>query len=156
MRQLTESEEFRINSMKIVVRELEELLEANLIIGGSWAMFFHGLGGVPGKMEVDLVINSVISNNDRRMLEGFVKANSLHPGVNKYGWLVKYQFKYKDWDIDIFTEDGIEKIMGYYPKTYFGIYLNPVGKIIAARLKMGRKKDYMSIGKLIQNILNIC
>jgi len=150
--------ESRLGQLKLIVTELNSFLEAKLVIGGSWAMFLHGLEPLPTvKDEVDLVVSSNLSQKDRQTLATLAAANPLYQFNEKYGWLVKYQFIFKGWAIDIFEESVSEETFFWYPKAFtnHSILVNPVNKIISARLKMGRKKDYLNIGKLITYILNL-
>ena len=112
------------------------------ILTGSTALKFHGL--VDSSSDIDIILINP-TEDCKTILE---KLQEKSNKKNTYGGSVAYMFEHEGVKIDIFIQ--LEKIDCC---SYEGIFINPIKKIVEAKKKIGRTKDFAQLRKIASSIL---
>lgn len=112
------------------------------ILTGSTALKFHGL--VDSASDIDIILINP-TEDCKTILE---KLQEKSNKKNTYGGSVAYMFEHEGVKIDIFIQ--LEKIDCC---SYEGVFINPIKKIVEAKKKMGRTKDFAQLRKIASSIL---
>ena len=112
------------------------------ILTGSTALKFHGL--VDSSSDIDIILINP-SKECETILEKLQEKSNKKP---TYGGSVAYMFEHEGVKIDIFIQN--EKIDCC---SYEGVFINPIKKIVEAKKKIGRTKDFAQLRKIASSIL---
>ena len=112
------------------------------ILTGSTALKFHGL--VDSASDIDIILINP-SEDCKTILEKLQEKSNKKP---TYGGSVAYMFDHEGVKIDIFIQH--EKIDCC---SYEGVFINPIKKIVEAKKKIGRTKDFAQLRKIASSIL---
>ena len=111
------------------------------ILTGSTALKFHGL--VDSSSDIDIILINP-SDECKTILEKLQEKSNKKP---TYGGSVAYMFEYEGVKIDIFIQH--EKIDCC---SYEGVFIDPIKKIVEAKKKMARTKDFAQLRKIASSI----
>ena len=113
------------------------------ILTGSIALQFHGVV-VNSASDIDIILINP-SDECKTILEKLQEKSNKKP---TYGGSVAYMFEYEGVKIDIFIQH--EKIDCC---SYEGVFINPIKKIVEAKKKIARTKDFAQLRKIATSIL---
>lgn len=114
-----------------------------MILTGSTALKLHGL--VDSASDIDLIL----INPSKECEEIIKKLEEKSNKQNTYKSSVAYIFEHEGVKIDIFIENSKIECC-----SYDGIFLNPINRIIAAKKKISRIKDFAQLRKIANFILS--
>ena len=112
------------------------------ILTGSTALKFHGL--VDSSSDIDIILINP-TEDCKTILE---KLQEKSNKKNTYGGSVAYMFEHEGVKIDIFIETTKTDCCSYE-----GIFINPIKKIVEAKKKIARTKDFAQLRKIASSIL---
>lgn len=112
------------------------------ILTGSTALKMHGL--VDSASDIDIILINP-TEECRKILE---KLEEKSNNQNTYKARVAYIFEHEGVKIDVFIEN--EKVDCC---SYEGIFINPIKKIVEAKKKIARTKDFAQLRKIASSIL---
>lgn len=112
------------------------------ILTGSTALKFHGL--VDSASDIDIILINP-TEDCKTILE---KLQEKSNKKNTYGGSVAYMFEHEGVKIDIFIETTKIDCCSYE-----GVFISPIKKIVEAKKKMGRTKDFAHLRKIASSIL---
>jgi hypothetical protein len=112
------------------------------ILTGSTALKFHGLVDSASDIDIILVNPTEECKKIIEKLEG--KSNK----QNTYKSGVAYVFEHEGVKIDIFIENTKTTCCSYE-----GVFINPVKRIVKAKKKIARTKDFAQLRKIASSIL---
>lgn len=112
------------------------------ILTGSTALKFHGL--VDSASDIDIIL---INPSDEciKMLEKLEEKSNRQ---KTYKENIIYMFDHEGVKIDVFIKH--EKVECC---SYEGVFINPIKKIVEAKKKIGRTKDFAQLRKIASSIL---
>lgn len=117
------------------------------ILTGSTALKFHGL--VDSASDIDIIL---INPSDEciKILEKLEEKSNKQKSnkQNTYKENIIYIFDHEGVKIDVFIQH--EKVECC---SYEGIFINPIKKIVEAKKKIGRIKDFAQLRKIASSIL---
>lgn len=142
-----------------IFQRLQDETECQLVLTGSQALYYQSVIEYPQSGFKDLDI--IARNPTEKDLELFEKLKALVPTYTqvssyvKSGWDVKYQFILDNVMVDIFIENDPD----FCPNLFLKINeikdpipLNPFKRIIAAKKRLNRKKDWKLIHQIVKNL----
>jgi hypothetical protein len=112
------------------------------ILTGSTALQFHGL--VDSSSDIDIIL----INPTKECEDMFLRLEEKSGKKIGYKSRVSYIFEHEGFKIDIFIEK--EKVDCCY---YQGIPINPIKRIIDAKKKSARPKDFAQLRKMAASII---
>ena len=112
------------------------------ILTGSTALKFHGL--VDSASDIDIILINP-SEDCKTILE---KLQEKSNKKNTYGGSVAYMFDHEGVKIDIFIETTKIDCCSYE-----GVFISTIKKIVEAKKKIGRTKDFAQLRKIASSIL---
>ena len=118
------------------------------LLTGSSALQLYGLvkDGQPGDIDI-ILINP--TSEARDILNRLQTANPANTKPSSD--TVAYIFRHESYKIDVF----FETVKVQQPLTFDGIELNPLSKIVAAKKKANRPKDWLQLRKMSRTILTV-
>ena len=111
------------------------------ILTGSAALKLHGL--VDSASDIDIILVNPTAEC-RKIIEKLEESSNKR---NTYKSSVAYIFEHEDVKIDIFIESTKVDCCSYE-----GIFINPVKRIIEAKKKQARTKDFAQLRKIAMSI----
>lgn len=142
-----------------IFQRLQDETECQLILTGSQALYYQSMIDYPQKGLKDLDI--IARNPTEKDLVLFKQLQALAPTytqINSYvkgKWEVKFQFALDSVMVDIFIESDPD----FAPNLFLKINeikdpipLNPFKRIIAAKKRLNRKKDWKLIHQIVKNL----
>jgi hypothetical protein len=112
------------------------------IITGSTALKMHGL--VDSSSDIDIILVNP-TEECKKIIEKLEEKSNKQ---NTYKESVAYIFKHEDVKIDIFIETVKVDCCSYE-----GVFINPIKKIVEAKKKIARTKDFAQLRKIASSIL---
>lgn len=130
-----------------IVKHYKTLLPCEqFLLTGSSALLHYGLvkEGQPGDIDI-ILINP--TDAAREILNRLQEANPANTKPSSD--TVAYIFKHENVKVDVF----FETVKVQRPLTFDGIELNPINRIVAAKKKANRPKDWLQLRKMARAIL---
>lgn len=112
------------------------------ILTGSTALKFHGL--VDSASDIDIILVNP-TEECKKIIEKLEEKSNKQ---NTYKSSVAYIFEHEGVKIDIFIETAKTDCCSYE-----GVFLNPIKKIVEAKKKIARTKDFAQLRKIASSIL---
>lgn len=112
------------------------------ILTGSTALKFHGL--VDSASDIDIILVNPTEECKKIIEKLEEKSNK----KNTYKASVAYIFEHEGVKIDIFIENKKTDCCSYE-----GVFINPIKKIVEAKKKIARTKDFAQLRKIASSIL---
>ena len=131
-----------MNKLEIIKHYQTILSCEQFILTGSTALQYHGL--VETSSDIDIILVNP-TEECKNLLEKLQEKSDFQ---NVYKGSLAYMFKHEDTKIDIFIETS--KLTC---PSYEGVSIYPVNRIIAAKKKIGRLKDFAQLRKIASSIL---
>ena len=131
-----------MNKLEIIKHYQTILFCEQFILTGSTALQFHGL--VETSSDVDIILVNP-TEECKNLLEKLQVKSDFQ---DIYKGRLAYMFEHDGTKIDIFIETS--KLTC---PSYEGVFINPVNRIIAAKKKSARLKDFAQLRKIASSIL---
>ena len=112
------------------------------ILTGSTALKMHGL--VDSASDIDIILVNP-TEECKKMIEKLEEKSNKQ---NTYKASVAYIFEHEGVKIDIFIETVKTDCCSYE-----GVFINPIKKIVEAKKKIARTKDFAQLRKIASSIL---
>ena len=126
-----------------IIKHYQTILSCDqFILTGSTALKFHGL--VDSSSDIDIILINP-SKECITILEKLQEKSNKKP---TYDGSVGYMFEHDDVKIDIFFQHEKTDCCSYE-----GIFINPINKIVEAKKKIARTKDFAQLRKIASSIL---
>lgn len=131
-----------MNKLKIIKHYQTILACEQFILTGSTALQFHGL--VETSSDVDIILVNP-TDECKKIIEKLKEKSNMQ---NTYKANVAYIFEHEGVKIDIFIETTKTDCCSYE-----GVFINPIKKIVEAKKKIARIKDFAQLHKIASSIL---
>ena len=112
------------------------------ILTGSTALKFHGL--VDSASDIDIILVNP-TEECKKIIEKLEEKSNKQ---NTYKANVAYIFEHEGVKIDIFIENAKTDCCSYE-----GVFINPIKRIVEAKKKIARTKDFAQLRKIASSIL---
>ena len=112
------------------------------ILTGSTALKFHGL--VDSASDIDIILVNP-TEECKKIIEKLEEKSNKQ---NTYKASVAYIFEHEGVKIDIFIENAKTDCCSYE-----GVFINPIKRIVEAKKKIARTKDFAQLRKIASSIL---
>ena len=131
-----------MNKLEIIKHYQTILACEQFILTGSTALQFHGL--VETSSDVDIILVNP-TDECKKIIEKLEEKSNTQ---NTYKASVAYIFEHEGVKIDIFIETTKTDCCSYE-----GVFINPIKKIVEAKKKIARTKDFAQLRKIASSIL---
>ena len=126
-----------------IIKHYQTILACEqFILTGSTALQFHGL--VETSSDVDIILVNP-TDECKKIIEKLEEKSNTQ---NTYKASVAYIFEHEGVKIDIFIETTKTDCCSYE-----GVFINPIKKIVEAKKKIARIKDFAQLRKIASSIL---
>ena len=132
-----------MNKLEIIKHYQTILACEQFILTGSTALQFHGL--VDSASDIDIILVNPTEECKKIIEKLEEKSNK----KNTYKANVAYIFEHEGVKIGIFIETTKTDCCSYE-----GIFINPINKIVEAKKKIARIKDFAQLRKISKSILS--
>lgn len=131
-----------MNTLDIIKHYQTILACEQFILTGSTALQFHGL--VDSASDIDIILVNP-TEECKKIIEKLEEKSNKQ---NTYKASVAYIFEHEGIKIDIFIETTKTDCCSYE-----GVSINPINRIVAAKKKSARLKDFAQLRKMAFSIL---
>jgi len=131
-----------MNKLEIIKHYQTILACEQFILTGSTALQFHGL--VETSSDVDIILVNP-TDECKKIIEKLEEKSNTQ---NTYKASVAYIFEHEGVKIDIFIETTKTDCCSYE-----GVFIDPIYRIVAAKKKIARTKDFAQLRKIASSIL---
>ncbi len=131
-----------MNKLEIIKHYQTILACEQFILTGSTALQFHGL--VETSSDVDIILVNP-TDECKKIIEKLEEKSNTQ---NTYKASVAYIFEHEGVKIDIFIETTKTDCCSYE-----GVFIDPIKKIVEAKKKIARIKDFAQLRKIASSIL---